>query len=175
MRRDAAMLDISTLRPVFFRFGCGRAFSGWASREGDIWAHKECLPDIVGSLRECGSTTLADEIADDKFTNHELRLMVHAVPAFITGEVLEFKEGVECYDYIEAGEMGICVRPNALSGTVQIFLSEYHVRLEDQSNTITLVPHECDEILTAIRLRAQPRAVLTKEQESIGRRATVSR
>jgi hypothetical protein len=89
-KEQDAVMDINALRPKFFRYAGGRAWSGWRSPNGDIWAPHETLLQVVNELQGGNMKALAVELALTIPNEHGLCLMKHAEHALRTGEVLEF-------------------------------------------------------------------------------------
>lgn len=173
-------MNRNELRPSFFRFTGGRAFSGWQSPSGDFWGTPETLQEAGGLLRVAGFLTLACELLTSLPNEHGICLMKHAEPALETGERLVFERDVDLHpvDYIEAGERCVAVRRCRTTGSVDLFMSGYHKRLDNDSNCLILEPHTCDEFLGSIKLmpieRASPyrergsAVALYREREKVG-------
>lgn len=147
-------MNINELRPKFFRYAGGRAYSGWRAPNGDIWATAETRDAVVNDLAGGNLKPLAVDLALLVPNEHGIVLMKRAEPALQTGECLEFEQDVDLFptDYIEKGERCVAVRKDRTSGVVELFMSHFHKRLDAYSNCITVEPHMCDEWLGVLRL-----------------------
>lgn len=144
---------LSHLRPVFFRAGLsGHTMSGWIDvTTFDLWADADEMKQAGAALmpRDAPTAmTLANLTGDD----NGLALIPRARVALPIGERVVFKREVDMYPiaFIEAGERAVVGRRDRLTGEVELFLENYHKSLDDSSNTISLVPHQCGDVLDAI-------------------------
>ncbi len=152
-------MTINDYRPSFFRFGDGRAFAGWQTRGGDFWGDDTTKDTVVNHLKGSELKLLACEIGLSVPNDFGMYLMKHAVPALETGERLVFVKDVDLAPliYIEAGERCVAVRWCKASGTVELFMQNYHKRLDDDSNCLVLEPNHSDDVIAALRvLRGEP-------------------
>lgn len=162
-------METSELRPAFFRFADGRAFSGWKTAIGDIWSTGETLEEAAKELAASGCKGLAAELLLSRPNELGLYLARYARPAFEYPKRLVFTRDVDLHplDYIEAGERCVCVRRDKISGAVELFMEQYHKRLDADSNCLIIEPHACDEFLGALKIVPTPVPLVYVEEASI--------
>ena len=151
---ERAEMNIRDLRPTFFRFGAGTVYSGWMTTSGDYWTTTDVLAELVESLRDSGHKAVALENALQAPNELGLLLVKHAAPALEIGEHLEFSRDVDIHPltYVERGERCVVGRRCKTSGSVELFMTNYHSHLDDYSNCITVEPHNSDDVVSALRL-----------------------
>jgi len=162
-------VQIDDLRPTFFRFADARAFSGWKTANGDYWTTEETLQQAAQVLIGMDCRALACELLLSKPNELGLCLVKHAEPAFEYPERLVFTADVDLHplDFIEAGERCVCVRRDRTSGTVELFMEQYHKHLDADSNCILIEPHTCDGFLGAIKFMPTVRPGVYQEKVTV--------
>lgn len=147
------MMNVHRLRPVFFRVGTwNRAHSGWIDiATTDIWALADDISEVWYRYVTPDVQT-AMSLAGLRPNSAGMVLVPHARLALTLGERVIFAREVDMYplDVIEAGERGVVGRRDRITGEVEVFLEQHHIKLADYSNTVSIVPQSSEDMLSAI-------------------------
>lgn len=117
----------------------------------NIWADAEALSEALESYMVRDLQT-ALSLTGLRANEQGYVLVPHARLALTMGERVCFGSEVDMFpiDVVEPGERAVVGRRDKITGAVELFLEQHHIRLAEYSNTVTVTPHQDQDTLRAL-------------------------